>query len=111
MQVLSLQPVAIVDHVCMIEEDALKQLVADELGGSHRVELDEVQRTLTAVGEYYSKAGGSAANTTRGLAGLGISSKLIGARGFDEVRLHSRRVPPFVGKDIALLSAGDLCPT
>lgn len=49
--VLSLQPTAIVDHVCIIEEDALRRLVADEVGGSHRVELDEVQRTLTAVGE------------------------------------------------------------
>jgi hypothetical protein len=37
--------------VCIIEEDALRRLVADEVGGSHRVELDEVQRTLTAVGE------------------------------------------------------------
>lgn len=49
--VLSLQPTAIIDHVCIIEEDALRKLVADEVGGSHRVELDEVQRTLTAVGE------------------------------------------------------------
>lgn len=42
-QVLSLQPVAIIDHVCILEEEVLKQLVADELGGSHRVELEEVR--------------------------------------------------------------------
>ena len=36
------------------------------------------------VGEYFSKAGGSAANTTRGLAGFGVRAKLLGVRGFDE---------------------------
>ena len=36
------------------------------------------------MGEYYSKAGGSAANTTRGLAGFGVRTQLLGARGFDE---------------------------
>ncbi|KAL4854982.1 ADP-dependent ribose-1-phosphate kinase [Chlorella vulgaris] len=83
-QIVSLQPAAIVDHVCVLDEEALRSLVPDELGGSHRVELAEVQRTLTSVGEYFSKAGGSAANTTRGLAGLGVHTKLLGCRGFDE---------------------------
>lgn len=47
--------------------------------------LSEIQSILTQVGEYFSKAGGSAANTTRGLAGFGISTQLLGVRGFDEV--------------------------
>lgn len=35
------------------------QLIADdnEIGGSHRVQLSEIQRILTSVGEYFSKAG------------------------------------------------------
>lgn len=35
------------------------QLIADdnEIGGSHRVQLSEIQRILSAVGEYFSKAG------------------------------------------------------
>ncbi len=35
------------------------QLIADdnEIGGSHRVQLSEIQRILTATGEYFSKAG------------------------------------------------------
>lgn len=36
------------------------------------------------MGEYYTQAGGSAANTTRGLAGFGVSTQLLGCRGFDE---------------------------
>jgi sugar/nucleoside kinase (ribokinase family) len=76
--------VAIVDHVCTVDDGTLRQLVLDEVGGSHRVQLEEVQRTLTHIGEFKSTAGGSASNTTRGLAGLGIRAKLIGARGFDE---------------------------
>lgn len=37
------QPVAIVDHVCTIEESALKSLIPDEIGGSHRVEMEAIQ--------------------------------------------------------------------
>ena len=38
------QPVAIVDHVVQLsDESQLKALVQDELGGSHRVELAEIQ--------------------------------------------------------------------
>lgn len=39
--------------------------------------LQEISTILTAVGEYYSKAGGSAANTTRGLASLGVRAALV----------------------------------
>jgi hypothetical protein len=152
-QLISLQPVAIVDHLCVLrDEGELKQLIGqDEVGGSHRVELTDVQQLLSNVGEYFSKAGrpgacrgrggsrwgewlcrhrsrcrrhrrplvrearragrqhqissragsiytqcnllpfpcaagGSAANTTRGLAGFGVSTQLLGVRGSDEVR-------------------------
>ena len=63
----------------------------DELGGSHRVDLEEVRRLLAESGEYYSRAGGSAANTTRGLAGFGVRVRLVSAaeRGRGVVRVHS----------------------
>lgn len=35
-EVISLQPIAIVDHVCTIDEGVLKSLIPDEVGGSHR---------------------------------------------------------------------------
>ena len=58
-QLISLQPVAIVDHLCVIKDEGeLKQLIGqDEVGGSHRVELTDVQQLLSNVGEYFSKAG------------------------------------------------------
>ena len=84
-EVVSLQPISIVDHVLTCgNPDLVKTLIHDELGGSHRVSLEEIQRILSAVGEYYSKAGGSASNVMRGLAGFGVRSKLVGARGTDE---------------------------
>ncbi|KAL4458429.1 hypothetical protein ABPG75_013294 [Micractinium tetrahymenae] len=85
--VVSVQAQAIVDHLCVIKDEAeLRQLIADdnEIGGSHRVQLSEIQRILTSVGEYFSKPGGSASNTTRGLAGFGVPTQLLGVRGFDE---------------------------
>lgn len=61
------------------DEGSLRSLgVDDELGGSHRVTLEEVRRILAEAGEYYSRAGGSAANTTRGLAGFGVHARLVG---------------------------------
>ncbi|CAL8468805.1 g8346 [Coccomyxa elongata] len=83
---VALQPVAIVDHVCSVDEDTLKSIVgADEIGGSRRVEQEEIQQLLAAVGDFTTKAGGSAANTTKGLAsGWGVQCQLVGARGQDE---------------------------
>ncbi|GAB4822086.1 hypothetical protein N2152v2_009132 [Parachlorella kessleri] len=62
-EVVALQPVAIVDHVCVIDESVLRSMIQDEVGGSHRVEMSDIQALLAAAGEYYSK---------------------VGARGFDE---------------------------
>ncbi|KAL0055474.1 hypothetical protein WJX82_000862 [Trebouxia sp. C0006] len=40
---------------------------------------------LAQIGEFHSKAGGSNANTIRGLAaGFGVQCELVGARGYDE---------------------------
>lgn len=36
-------------------------------------------------------AGGSASNTTRGLAGFGVPTQLLGVRGFDEVCVSPQR--------------------
>lgn len=83
-EVVALQPISIVDHVCKVDAATLKALISDEPGGSHRVSIDEIRRILATVGEYFSKAGGSASNVMRGLAGFGIGAKLIGARGMDE---------------------------
>ncbi|KFM25332.1 putative sugar kinase [Auxenochlorella protothecoides] len=85
-EIVALQPIAIVDHLLTVsDEGSLRSLgVDDELGGSHRVTLEEVRRILAEAGEYYSRAGGSAANTTRGLAGFGVHARLVGARGQDE---------------------------
>lgn len=83
-EVASVQPISIVDHVMKCDADQMKALVTDELGGSHRAPLFEIQRILSTVGEYFSKAGGSASNVIRGLAGFGVGAKLVGARGQDE---------------------------
>ena len=94
---VALQPVAIVDHVVsMSDEQALRSIIqGDDIGGSFRVDVQEVQRILgdcllvnatcafavsaykgsglkfscffaADVEEYTTKAGGSAANTTKG---------------------------------------------
>ncbi len=44
---VALQPVAIVDHVCSIDESTLKFIISDdEIGGSRRVGRQEIQRIL-----------------------------------------------------------------
>jgi len=44
---IALQPVAIVDHVCSVDEATLKFIIAsDDIGGSRRVHMDEIQRIL-----------------------------------------------------------------
>ncbi|CAK0780061.1 hypothetical protein CVIRNUC_004926 [Coccomyxa viridis] len=83
---VALQPVAIVDHVCSVDDSTLKNIIGqDDVGGSRRVGRQEIQRILAEVSEYTTKAGGSAANTIKGLAsGFGVRCQLVGARGADE---------------------------
>lgn len=67
-EVIALQPLAVVDHVCSVTEPVLKTVISnpEEIGGSRRISQQEVQSILATVGEFHSKAGGSAANTVRG---------------------------------------------
>ncbi|KAL3140309.1 hypothetical protein ABBQ38_004574 [Trebouxia sp. C0009 RCD-2024] len=85
-EVIALQPVAVVDHLCSVTEEQLRAVLAQEqIGGSRRISQQQVQDMLAHVGEFHSKAGGSNANTIRGLAaGFGVHCELVGARGKDE---------------------------
>lgn len=83
-EVIALQPVAVIDHSCKVD-DAFLASVGGEIGGSTRVSPDDLQKILMRVGEFATKAGGSAANTARGLsAGFDVSVGLLGAVGRDE---------------------------
>ena len=83
-EVIALQPVAVIDHSCKVDDHFLRA-VGGEVGGSTRVDSDQLQRLLMSVGEFTTKAGGSAANTARGLArGFDVRVGLIGAVGRDE---------------------------
>ena len=66
-------------------DDSFLKSVPGEVGGSDRIGPDELQRMLMSVGEFTTKAGGSAANTARGLAhGFDVRTGLMGAVGQDE---------------------------
>ncbi|ESW08608.1 hypothetical protein PHAVU_009G059500 [Phaseolus vulgaris] len=90
--VLGLQPSALVDNVATVDWSLLRQ-IPGERGGSVPVgieELDSILRevkanTRDAHSPIKTLAGGSVANTIRGLSsGFGISSGIIGAYGDDE---------------------------
>ncbi|ESW32733.1 hypothetical protein PHAVU_001G013100 [Phaseolus vulgaris] len=94
--VLGLQPSALVDHVARVDWSLLHQ-ISGEHGGSIPVELVELENILREVKSHVlschddpssdvkTLAGGSVANTVRGLrSGFGISSGIIGACGDDE---------------------------
>ena len=83
--VVAVQPSCIIDHVATVDEKRLKEVVRDEIGGSHKVSSEELQEILSSVGDYCSKPGGSAANLLRCLQGLGGKSKFVGACGEDEM--------------------------
>ena len=94
-EVVALQPVAVVDHLGRpVSSDFLRRNVAiggHELGGSERVtpgELASLLSKLEADGtdtRIVTKAGGSAANTARGLSrGFGVRAGLLGAVGDDQ---------------------------
>jgi sugar/nucleoside kinase (ribokinase family) len=94
--VVGLQPVALVDHVAKVDWSLL-DAVPGERGGSMRVTAEELDHILAEVNTHMlpvvsssssavrTLAGGSVANTIRGLAGgLGIRTSLVGVRGDDE---------------------------
>ena len=83
-EVVALQPLAVIDHSAKVADSFFKSLDG-ETGGSVRVGPDDLQRLLMRVGEFTTKAGGSAANTARGLAhGFDVRTALLGAVGQDE---------------------------
>ncbi|GLC59572.1 hypothetical protein PLESTB_001501700 [Pleodorina starrii] len=84
-RVAVLQVSALVDHVASVERPVLRQLVGDEVAGSKRCSLEELRQILETVGEFQSKAGGSASNVGRALAtGFGTPVQVVGTRGSDE---------------------------
>jgi sugar/nucleoside kinase (ribokinase family) len=94
-EVVALQPVAVVDHLGRpVSKDFLNRNVAiggHELGGSERVDPSELASLLSKLEadgtdtRIVTKAGGSAANTARGLSrGFGVRAGLLGAVGDDQ---------------------------
>ncbi|KAK9947054.1 hypothetical protein M0R45_012491 [Rubus argutus] len=93
--VLGLQAAALVDHVARVDWSLLNQLPG-ERGGSIPVAIEELEHILSEVKTHIISspddsspmktiAGGSVANTIRGLsAGFGVSCGIIGACGDDE---------------------------
>ncbi len=82
--VLAVQSSGIVDHVCFVEREFVAR-AAGEPGGSRRVSFEELESLLADGGvQFRSSAGGSAANTPRGLAdGFGFRCGVVGAVGAD----------------------------
>ncbi|KAK9285461.1 hypothetical protein L1049_024654 [Liquidambar formosana] len=90
--ILGLQPSALVDHVARVDWSLLQQ-IPGEGGGSMPVAIEELEHILSEVKTHTfgdpspikTMAGGSVANTIRGLAaGFGVTSGIIGACGDDE---------------------------
>ncbi|KAL7117339.1 hypothetical protein ACP275_03G065900 [Erythranthe tilingii] len=93
--ILGLQPSALVDHVARVDWSLLSR-IPGEAGGSFPVAFDELKSILTEVNAHNvaspdnssplkTIAGGSVANTIRGLsAGFGITCGIIGACGDDD---------------------------
>ncbi|XP_062158537.1 uncharacterized protein LOC133866006 [Alnus glutinosa] len=93
--VLGLQPAALVDHVARVDWSLLNQ-IPGERGGSIPVAIEELEHILSELRAHIlaspddplpmkTMAGGSVANTIRGLsAGFGVSCGIIGACGDNE---------------------------
>ncbi|XP_031478187.1 uncharacterized protein LOC116249153 [Nymphaea colorata] len=93
--VVGLQPSALLDHVARVDWDLLDSIPGDR-GGSQQVQIAELEYILSEVNTHIlplpedvtsirTIAGGSVANTVRGLsAGFGISCAIVGACGDDE---------------------------
>lgn len=93
--VVGLQPSALIDHVARVDWSLLDQIPGDR-GGSIPVAFEELEHILKEVKTHILSspndpspvrtiAGGSVANTIRGLSvGFGINCGIIGAHGDDE---------------------------
>eukprot|EP00798_Chlamydomonas_sp_ICE-L_P014500 gene14500-20527_t len=96
-EVVIFQPFAIVDHVCVLDDDEIAEIVGGKeyMGGSDQCGSGEVSRLLAQVSDFYTSAGGSSANVARSLAagfqvnvdlaaGFQVDVDLNGSRGSDE---------------------------
>ncbi|WKA10161.1 hypothetical protein VitviT2T_027748 [Vitis vinifera] len=93
--ILGLQPSALIDHVAKIDSSLLAQ-IPGERGGSIAVAIEDLEHILNEVKTHIlssppdpspmrTMAGGSVANTIRGLsAGFGVNCGILGACGDDE---------------------------
>lgn len=79
-EIVALQAVAVVDHVCAVSQQQLEDAVGADItdtGGSRRVDAQTLSSMLAGIGEFHSKAGGSAANTLRGKIRLRLHQQLL----------------------------------
>ncbi|KAL0323132.1 UNVERIFIED_CONTAM: hypothetical protein Sangu_1932500 [Sesamum angustifolium] len=93
--ILGLQPSALVDHAARVDRSLLSR-IPGEPGGSFPVAVEELNLILDEVNTHFlaspetssplkTNAGGSVANTIRGLAaGFGVTCGIIGACGDDD---------------------------
>ncbi|XP_039846812.1 uncharacterized sugar kinase slr0537-like [Panicum virgatum] len=114
--VLGLQVSALIDHVARVDWSLLDRVPGDR-GGSQQVSIDELNHILTEVNAHIlpsrndltpitTIAGGSVANTIRGLsAGFGISTGIIGACGDDSQGILFVNNMSFSGVDLTRLRA------
>ncbi|KAL6627580.1 hypothetical protein ACP70R_031306 [Stipagrostis hirtigluma subsp. patula] len=114
--VLGLQLSALIDHVARVDWSLLDRVPGDR-GGSQQVSIEELNLILTEVNAHILRsgddlspittiAGGSVANTIRGLsAGFGISTGIIGACGDDKEGVLFVNNMSFSGVDLTRLRA------
>ena len=77
-EVVLLQSVAVVDHLCTVDEQTVIKLSKGAIGGSRRCTGTQLQQLLSEVGEFTCRAGGSASNVARGLAtGFGVATAVV----------------------------------
>ncbi|XP_017645943.1 uncharacterized protein LOC108486406 [Gossypium arboreum] len=93
--ILGLQPASLIDHVARVDRSLLDQ-IPGERGGSIPVAMEELEHILSELKRHVlasaddsspmkTMAGGSVANTIRGLSsGFGVNCGMIGAYGDDE---------------------------
>ncbi|XP_072960785.1 uncharacterized protein [Typha angustifolia] len=93
--ILGLQLSALIDHVARVDWSLLDRIPGDR-GGSQQVSFEDLNHILSEVNTHIlpfrndlsplrTMAGGSVANTIRGLiAGFGVSSGIVGACGDDD---------------------------
>ncbi|KAM3294404.1 hypothetical protein ACQJBY_037345 [Aegilops geniculata] len=114
--VVGLQVSALIDHVARVDWSLLDRVPGDR-GGSQQVSFEELDHILNEVNALIlpshddpspvrTMAGGSVANTVRGLsAGFGISTGIIGARGDDDQGILFVNNMSFSGVDLTRLRA------